>query len=125
MKKAFALSLVFLICLQALQPVLPFLQYQINYRFISGTLCENKNQPKKHCNGKCYLTKQLKKNAEQEQPNEEKAAKKAIKKVDYLAETKNKSALHTVDLNLSLFYSPVPALQAVYRTIPQPPPEKA
>jgi hypothetical protein len=28
---------------------------------ISKTLCENRNKPKLHCNGKCYLAKQLKK----------------------------------------------------------------
>ncbi len=26
---------------------------------IAKTLCENKDQPKLHCNGKCYLNKQL------------------------------------------------------------------
>ena len=28
---------------------------------ISKTLCENRDKPKMHCNGKCYLAKQLKK----------------------------------------------------------------
>jgi len=39
--------------------------YNINQQFISTTLCENKSNPSMHCNGHCYLNKQL---AKQEQP---------------------------------------------------------
>lgn len=35
--------------------------YEINKDYIAATLCENKNKPEMHCNGKCYLNKQLKK----------------------------------------------------------------
>ena len=31
----------------------------MNQANISKTLCENRNQPKKHCYGKCYLKKQM------------------------------------------------------------------
>jgi hypothetical protein len=31
----------------------------MNQANISKTLCENRNQPKKHCDGKCYLKKQM------------------------------------------------------------------
>ncbi|POY38393.1 hypothetical protein C3K47_03060 [Solitalea longa] len=42
--------------------------YEVNKSFISTYLCENKNKPKLHCNGQCYLMKALKKEAaEQEQ----------------------------------------------------------
>ena len=33
--------------------------FLINQANISKTLCENRNQPKKHCDGKCYLKKQM------------------------------------------------------------------
>jgi ADP-glucose pyrophosphorylase len=33
--------------------------FLINQANISKTLCENRNQPKKHCEGKCYLKKQM------------------------------------------------------------------
>lgn len=33
---------------------------------ISQTLCENRDQPAKHCNGKCYLKKQLAKEEQKE-----------------------------------------------------------
>lgn len=44
----------------------PYLDYKLNYSYISSILCENKNKPYLHCNGKCYLDKQLKKAAKEE-----------------------------------------------------------
>lgn len=33
--------------------------FLMNQAKIAKTLCENRNQPKKHCDGKCYLKKQM------------------------------------------------------------------
>lgn len=54
------------------RPVLPVLEYIINYNYIATVLCENKAKPKLHCNGKCHLMKELAKAAEQEKPVSEK-----------------------------------------------------
>ncbi len=35
--------------------------YHINKEYISQKLCENRNNPAMHCNGHCFLSKQLKK----------------------------------------------------------------
>lgn len=35
------------------------LYYYLNKEYIAQQLCENRNRPEMHCNGKCYLTKQL------------------------------------------------------------------
>lgn len=40
---------------------MPFIEYEINKKYIAEVLCENKDKPMIHCNGKCYLKKQLKK----------------------------------------------------------------
>lgn len=48
--------------------MLPVLEYVVNYEYISKVLCENKDKPKMHCNGKCHLMKELAKNAENEKP---------------------------------------------------------
>jgi len=40
--------------------------YHINKEYISNQLCINKNKPALHCNGRCYLSKQLKKAEEGE-----------------------------------------------------------
>ena len=35
--------------------------FYVNQKKIAAKECENKNRPEMHCNGKCYLAKQLKK----------------------------------------------------------------
>ena len=40
--------------------------YYWNRSFIAKTLCENKNKPETHCEGKCYLNKQLSKQSKQD-----------------------------------------------------------
>ena len=42
-------------------------EYLLNKSYIAAVLCENKDKPMMHCNGKCYLSKQLKKQEKQEQ----------------------------------------------------------
>lgn len=43
--------------------------YKLNRDFIAKTLCENRNRPDIHCNGKCQLNKQLKKADPQNEHN--------------------------------------------------------
>ena len=40
--------------------------YHLNKTYITHQLCENRSNPKLHCNGHCYLSKQLKKAEEKE-----------------------------------------------------------
>ena len=55
-------------------PYMPFIEYQLNKKYIAEVLCVNKDKPEMHCNGKCHLKKQLKKannlpeKQQQEQP---------------------------------------------------------
>lgn len=43
--------------------------YQINKEYITRVLCQNRDKPQLHCNGKCYLAKKLKER--QEKQNQE------------------------------------------------------
>ena len=49
-----------------LRPISPFIEYMINYDYISKVLCINKNKPELSCNGKCHLMKILKKEQEKD-----------------------------------------------------------
>ena len=51
-----------------LKPVLPVVDYIVNYDYISKVLCENKAKPQLKCNGKCHLMKELAKASEDEKP---------------------------------------------------------
>lgn len=44
-----------------LRPILPVLNYYVDYDYIIAELCENKDKPVLQCNGKCHLAKELKK----------------------------------------------------------------
>jgi len=62
-------KIIFLLALfMLLKPVLPVIDYVVNYEYISTELCINKAKPKMHCNGKCHLMKELAKAAENEKP---------------------------------------------------------
>lgn len=53
-------SLFFFLALFILvKPTLPLLDFVANYQYIKNKLCENKDKPEMHCNGKCYLMKEL------------------------------------------------------------------
>jgi hypothetical protein len=51
---------------------MPYLNYQVNYRYISTVLCENKAKPVLKCDGKCHLQKELKKSVEDPSGNSSK-----------------------------------------------------
>lgn len=51
-----------------LKPIFPVIDYGVNYDYISQVLCENKDKPQMHCNGKCHLMKEMAKEAGSEKP---------------------------------------------------------
>ncbi|MCO6175474.1 hypothetical protein NHF50_10505 [Flavobacterium sp. NRK F10] len=51
-----------------IKPVIPVLDYVVNYDYIKNELCVNKDKPQLHCNGKCHLAKELGKASEQGKP---------------------------------------------------------
>ena len=51
-----------------LKPIVPVVEYVVNYDYISKVLCENKEKPELKCNGKCHLMKEMAKQAESEKP---------------------------------------------------------
>lgn len=60
-----------------LRPVLPVVGYAINYDYIVKELCENRQKPELHCNGKCQLMKELAKASEHDKPSQQKKSANA------------------------------------------------
>lgn len=56
---------IFIIFTIALRPVLPLVNYAVNYDYIVKNLCENRNVPQSTCKGKCYVSKELAKTEKQ------------------------------------------------------------
>lgn len=52
-------TLVFLYMVAMLRPIAPFVEYAINYDYITKVLCINKDKPELNCNGKCQLMMEL------------------------------------------------------------------
>lgn len=66
MKQLIVLSVALVMLVKPLWPVA---EYIMNYDYIVNVLCENKNRPQMDCDGKCYLAKQLAKEAEKNNRN--------------------------------------------------------
>lgn len=64
MKKLLFILTLFML----LKPILPVVEYVVNYEYISKVLCVNKETPIMGCNGKCYLVSQLAKSSDSEKP---------------------------------------------------------
>lgn len=62
------------------------LWYLVNQQEISNTKCVNKARPMLHCNGKCYLAKQLKKlEQKQSSPDKKSNPYEHAAKMDWIA----------------------------------------
>ena len=58
---------MFVVLLQTFSRFVIEADYFFNKNYITKVLCINKAKPKMHCNGKCYLSRQLKEQEKQEQ----------------------------------------------------------
>jgi hypothetical protein len=84
-------KIVFIILIALiLKPILPVVDYIVNYEYISKVLCVNKAKPMMHCNGKCHLMKELAKAAETENPkSSDKKQNTPIQEVLFFKEIKS------------------------------------
>ena len=89
LKKFITLFLAVGILAQSLVQVGVVMYYHLNKTYISQKLCENRSNPKMHCNGKCYLSKQLKKAEEGEQ----KQSQNIVKEKDEIISKNNEVLL--------------------------------
>lgn len=55
---------LFVAIIMLMKPLWPLAEYAINYDYIVENLCENRDTPSLHCDGKCYLAKQLARESE-------------------------------------------------------------
>jgi hypothetical protein len=60
--------------------------FEMNQKYIATKLCENRNKPWLHCNGKCYLVKRLRQ-AEEKQNSAERESQKNLVQESYFEKT--------------------------------------
>ncbi|WP_199141645.1 hypothetical protein [Pedobacter sp. ASV12] len=96
-----------------------YVGFEANRTYIAKTLCENRNRPELHCNGKCFLKKKLKeaeeKEKKQERENQKNRFQEILPDAIILTETKKvrdkisypESLISaTIDRSFSIFQPP-------------------
>ncbi|MDN3549436.1 hypothetical protein [Mucilaginibacter aquaedulcis] len=58
--------------------------FELNRNYIATKLCENRNKPWLHCDGKCYFAKKIKQ-AEDKQASDERQSQKSLFQEVYVA----------------------------------------
>ena len=60
----------FIVFTIAIRPVLPLVNYVVNYDYIAKDLCENRTVENSYCKGKCYVAKEFSKTEKQNNNNQ-------------------------------------------------------
>lgn len=69
-----ACSLAVIMALQSLSLLFVQLEYSVSQPYIARVLCVNRDKPQTKCEGKCFLAKELNRNASQETTNHKEIA---------------------------------------------------
>ncbi len=69
MKKIVTIFLFFALMGASINKALVIVAFNLNQDMIAAELCENRDQPQKHCNGHCYLKKEITKEDASEKKN--------------------------------------------------------
>lgn len=68
-KQVIAVLIIFSLALQSFRYYAVLADFYLNRDYIVKNICENRNKPQMHCNGKCHFKKQLQKEEQQQQQN--------------------------------------------------------
>jgi hypothetical protein len=82
----FAISVFLGLLLQNFSQVVIMVKYKIDQAYIASVLCENRDKPDMHCNGKCYLRKKLQQDEQQQQNGTTGKEKYEVSYIDALQE---------------------------------------
>lgn len=113
------ISIIFLtlvICFQSLQGFFTIVNWKLNQAEITDKFCENKAKLNMHCDGKCYLSKQLKLQESEEQADLSKKQLPKLKKIKEI-EVFSEFELMLISLNseFGLQHKPISAILNNYR----------
>lgn len=76
--RATAILLMFTLLTANFTQLFVYAGFELNQKYIAATLCENKDKPQLHCEGKCYLSKKLKQAEEKEKRGERESQKNLL-----------------------------------------------
>ncbi len=61
--------------------------FELNRNYIATKLCENRDKPWLHCNGRCYFMKKIKQAQESEKNDERQSQKNLFQEIFFLSAT--------------------------------------
>ena len=61
------------------------IDYQLNKDYLAANLCENRDKPQMHCNGKCCMMKKMKQEEKNDQENPERKMENKFEIIAYQA----------------------------------------
>ena len=102
----------------------PVIHYVLHKKYYAEVLCQNKDKPMMHCNGKCHLKKEIKAQNNDQNPNKPVPIPQNRKEIFpvILDINSNSNFSFYFIRHLGLVYL-LPALNDVFLDIPTPPPE--
>ena len=68
---------------QVFSDMIMYVAFKSNQGYIASHLCINRNHPEKHCNGCCYMAKQIKKEKDAQQKGTNDFSKRSLSSVLY------------------------------------------
>jgi hypothetical protein len=87
------------------KPILPLIDYCVNYKYIANELCENQDKPELECNGKCHLKKELAKAATEENSTSKDKKQVSKQEIEILF---YQEAFQFESKNISIVYTETP-----------------
>lgn len=93
--------------------------FELNQKYIAANLCENRNKPWLHCDGKCFFMKKIKQAEEKEKSDENQSQKDHIQESFF--ERSSNFKFHTQLLQLISTPYHAPVLPLLIKTIFRPP----
>lgn len=105
-----------------IKPILPFIEYALNYEYIIQELCEEKDEVVNTCNGQCHLSKRIQETTDDTSGTNPSDKKTEIVEMLYFHDYVNHLNFTAFSSKRnSFFYTPV-KYNAVSIDIPDPPP---
>jgi len=93
--------------------------FELNRKYIATNLCENRDKPWLHCNGKCYFMKKIKQAEEREKSDERQSQKNHIQETFFQLYSTIQFHTHLLQLINTPYHAPV--LPLVNKVIFRPP----
>jgi hypothetical protein len=78
LKRSIALILILATVTANFSRLYLYAAYELNKSYIASTLCENRDKPQLHCNGRCFLAKKIKQAEDKEKKSERDSQKNMI-----------------------------------------------